>query len=151
MSLELPGESFIAIAAVGWADGWMRKTETEGLMHAAKACGVEGEDLSRVEEAVKNGAKIADVDVSAMSGWQRALTYAIANWLARLDGVVNSEELSHLKELGGVLDLPQPKLDAAGSAAFDIACQPGGHRPEKFDFEALAKRLAVKLPSLVEG
>ena len=102
-----------------------------------------------MEEAVKSGSKIADVDVSAMSGWQRALTYSIACWLARLDGVVNSEELAHLKELGGVLDLPQPKLDAAGSAAFDIAMLPGGHRPEKFDFDALAERLKVKLPSLV--
>ena len=149
MSLELPAESFIAIAAVGWADGWMRKAEAEGLMRAAQACGVEGEALSRVEEAVKSGSKIADVDVSAMSGWQRALTYSIACWLARLDGVVNSEELAHLKELGGVLDLPQPKLDAAGSAAFDIAMLPGGHRPEKFDFDALAERLKVKLPSRV--
>ena len=151
MALTLPKESFVAIAAVGWADGWMKKTESEGLLRAAKACGVDGDSLGEVESAVKNGASLDELDVSTLNGWQRALTYAIATWLARLDGVVNAGELAHLKDLGSALDLPQQKLDAAASAAFDIACLPGGHRPEKYDFDALATRLREKLPSLAQG
>ncbi|MFO0570250.1 MAG: hypothetical protein U0263_31705 [Polyangiaceae bacterium] len=149
MSLTLPRESFVAIAAVAWADGWMKKTETEGLKRAAKACGLSDGDFESVEAAAKGGVDLATLDVSGMSGWQRAVTYAIANWLARIDGVVNTEELKNLRSLGKLLDLPQAKLDAAGSAAFDIACLPGGHRPEKYDFDALAERLREKLPSLV--
>ncbi|MBK7580459.1 MAG: hypothetical protein IPI67_09665 [Myxococcales bacterium] len=151
MSLALPRESFVAIAAVAWADGWMKKTETEGLKRAATACGLSDEDFVSVEQAAKGGVDLDGLDLSGMSGWQRAVTYAVANWLARIDGVVNTEELKNLKHMGRLLDLPQTKLDAAASAAFDIACLPGGHRPDKYDFDALATRLREKVPSLVEG
>ncbi len=127
----------------------MRKAEVDGLLRAAQACGVTGDDLATVEAAAKSGAKLGTVDTSSMTDWQRAVTYAIASWLARLDGVVNADEMAHLKELGAALGLPQAKLDSAASAAFDIACLPGGHRPDKFDFDALATRLKEKLPSLV--
>jgi hypothetical protein len=88
------------------------------------------------------------VALGELTGWERAVTYAIAYWLAKVDGVVNAEELKNLRTLGKLLELPQPKLDAAASAAFDVACLPGGHRPEKYDFTALAERLREKLPSL---
>jgi hypothetical protein len=91
---------------------------------------------------------IDDVRLEGLTGWEKAVTYAIAFWLAKVDGVVNTEELKNLKTLGTRLGLPQPQLDAAASAAFDVACLPGGHRPEKYDFAALAERLRVKLPSL---
>jgi tellurite resistance protein len=151
MSLSLPRESFVAIAAVAWADGWMKKAETEGLKRAAKTCGLTDADFAAVEEAAKGGTDLDTLDLSGLTGWQRAVTYAVANWLARIDGVVNTEELKHLKHLGRLLDLPDAKLSAAASAAFDIACLPGGDRPEKYDFDALAERLRVKVPSLVEG
>ena len=150
MALTLPRESFLAITGVAWADGWMKKTEIDGLLRAAKACGIEGDDLTAVEAATKEGVELEGVELSAMTGWERAVTYAIANWLAKLDGVTNAEELKHLKALGQRLDLPPEKLQLAASAAFDIACLPDGHRPEKFDFDALAVRLREKLPSLAQ-
>jgi hypothetical protein len=150
MSLSLPRESFLAIAGVAWADGWMKKTEIVGLLRAATACGLSGDDLAAVEAATKEGVELDSVDLSSMSGWEQALTYAIANWLAKLDGVTNAEELKHLNALGSRLGLPKEKLAFASSAAFDIACLPEGHRPEKYDFDALALRLKEKLPSLAQ-
>ncbi len=149
MSLSLPRESFLAIATVGWADGWMKKTEIEGLLTAAKACGLEDDDRSEVAVATKDGVDLDTLDLSVLGPWERALTYAIASWLAKLDGITNAQELKALKALGGRLDLPAQKLELAASAAFDIACLPEGHRPEKFDFDALAARLKEKLPTLV--
>ena len=149
MSLTLPRESFVAVAAVAHADGWLKKTETEALKLAAKACGLSDEDLVSVEAAAKGGVDLQSLDLSGVASWPRAVTYAIANWLARVDGVVNTEELENLKKLGRLLGLPQATLDSAAAAAFDIACLPGGHRPEKYDFDALAERLRAKLPTLV--
>jgi hypothetical protein len=150
MSLTLPRESFLAIATVAWADGWMKKTEVEGLMTAAKACGLGDDDRAEVAVAAKDGVDLDTLDLSVLEPWERALTYAIANWLAKLDGITNAEELKALKALGGRLDLPPRQLDNAASAAFDIAVLPEGGRPDRFDFDALAVRLREKLPGLAK-
>ena len=139
----------MAIIAVAWADGRMSRDEAAGLSLAAKKCGLSDADVSAIEAAAKDGsAKLDGFDASGLSGWERALTYAVAAWLARLDGVVDATERESLKQLGKVLDLPPHKLVSASSAAFDVACLPGGHRPEKYDFAELEKRLREKLPSL---
>lgn len=149
MAIELKRESFMAIVAVAWADGRMSRDEAAGLTRAAKACGLSDDDVAAIDQAAKEGgAKLEDFDTTSLSGWERALTYAIAAWLARLDGVVDATERESLKQLGKALDLPPHKLVSAGAAAFDVACLPGGHRPEKYDFAELEKRLREKLPSL---
>ena len=148
VSLKLSRDSFLAITAVAWADGLLRAKETKALLRAAKECGLDEQDMAAVEAAAREGVSLEGVNLEGLTGWEKAVTYAIAYWLAKVDGVVNTEELSHLKQLGARLGLPQPKLDAAASAAFDVACLPGGHRPEKYDFAALAERLRTKLPSL---
>ena len=151
MALELKRESFLAIVAVAWADGRMSRDEATGLTLAARACGLGDDDIAAIEAAAKNGGVTLDgFDPSPLSGWQRALTYAIAAWLARLDGVVDATERESLKTLGKALDLPPHKLVSASTAAFDVACLAGGHRPEKYDFAALEQRLREKLPSLAE-
>ncbi len=148
MSLSLPLQSFLSIATVGWADGWMRKTEIAGLLRAAEACGLSDADRAAVGNAAAQGVDLDSVDLGGLDPRERALTYAIASWLARLDGVTNAEEMKQLALLGRRLDLPQRQLDLAASAAMDVAVLPEGHRPEKFDFDALAARLRAKLPSL---
>jgi len=149
MALELKRDSFLAIVAVAWADGRMSRDEAAGLSRAAKACGLGDDDVAAIEKAAKDGGvTLEGFDATLLSGWERALTYAIAAWLARLDGVVDATERESLKQLGKVLDLPPHKLVSAGAAAFDVACLPGGHRPEKYDFAELEKRLREKLPSL---
>jgi uncharacterized tellurite resistance protein B-like protein len=145
---KLSRDSFLAITAVAWADGLLRAKETKALLRAAETSGLAGDDLAAVQQATQDGVSLDDVSLDDLTGWERAVTYAIAYWLAKVDGVVNAEELKHLRTLGAKLELPQPKLDAAASAAFDVACLPGGHRPEKYDFAALADRLREKLPSL---
>jgi hypothetical protein len=148
MATNLPRQSFLAITAVAWADGLLKRDEAQGLLRAAQKCGLEGADLTAIEQATKEGAKLDTVDLSELSEWQKGLTYALAYWLAKVDGVVNTQELKNLKVLGEMVGLPDLKLKAAQSAVFDVTCLPGGHRPDKYDFDALVERLMTKLPSL---
>lgn len=149
MTLQLHRDSFIALAAVAWADGRLSRNESAGLLRAAREHGLGGDDLAAVEAATKEAVSIDSFDATELAEWEKALTFALATWLARLDGVTHPEEQASLHALGDRLGLPQEKLSLAASAAFDIACLPGGHRPEKYDFQALYERLGEKLPSLV--
>jgi tellurite resistance protein len=150
VAFTLHKDAFVAIAAVTWADDRVSRGEREGLVRAAESAGLEGADLEAVSRATKERVSLDDFDPAELSGWQRAVTYALSCWLARVDGVLGPTEKESLQQLGDRLELPEHKLKSAQSAAFDVACLPGGHRPEKYDFAALVEKLKEKLPSLVE-
>ncbi len=147
MATQLPKESFLAIAAVAWADGRMKKDEAAGLQRAAKENGLDEEGLAAVAATADEKVELDGLDLGGLNDWQGALTYAFANWLARLDGVVNAEEVKSLRALGERTGLADRKLQAARSAAFDVAMLPGGDRPDKYDFAAVEERLKEKLPA----
>jgi len=146
--MKLPKQSFLALAAIGWADGSLQPVEATGLMRAAREAGIAGDDLAEVEHAVKNNATLEAVDVSGMSPWDQVLTYALAAWFAQLDGVVSASEKGPLAELGDKLGLAQPLRVRAAAAANDVACLPGGGRPERYDFQKLGERLKERLPQV---
>lgn len=148
---QLPSDAFVALAAVGWADGRMTKTEGAALVRAAKESGLAGDELAAVEAATKTAVSLDDFDPSGLTPYQRGLTFALASWIARLDGVTGGSEREALERLGRALELSPDKRQLAASAAFDIATLAGGHRPEKYDFAALTARLREKLPSLIVG
>jgi len=147
--MSLRKDGFLAIAAVARADGLLRKDELNGLLGAARDAGLSASYVSCVERALSDALPLADIDLSELGGAERALTYALAHWLAAVDGIVNTQELATLRELAAKLDLPDLQLKAAAAAAFDISCIPGGHRPEKFQFADLEARLREKLPALM--
>jgi uncharacterized membrane protein YebE (DUF533 family) len=147
--MSLRKEGFLAVVAVARADGLLRADEARGLLGAAKEVGLSEAELGDVEAALDAGLELTALDLSALSGAERALTYGFAMWLAKVDGIVNADELATLRTLGRLLELPDPKLKAAASAAFDITCLPGGNRPEKFEFSKLEARLRDKLPALM--
>jgi uncharacterized membrane protein YebE (DUF533 family) len=147
--MSLRKEGFLAVVAVARADGLLRADESRGLLGAAKEVGLSEEELAEVKASLESGLELESLDFSGLTGAERALTYAFAMWLAKVDGIVNAEELATLRKLGTLLDLPEPKLKSAASAAFDITCLPGGNRPEKFEFSKLEARLRDKLPALM--
>src|SRR5258708_40378089 len=77
MAMTLPKEACLALAALGWADGSIRKSERAGLGRAAKECGMTGDDLAAVEEALAKETKLDDFVPGDMTEWQRVLTYAL--------------------------------------------------------------------------
>lgn len=151
MSNQLPPESFVALAAVAWADGRMSKDEATGLVLAAKHHGLDGDALASIERAVKEKVAIDAFDPTGLSSWQRLVTYGLATWLSRLDGLQGGAEIGSLKQLAAKLQSDEVtafKLQSAASAAFDVAMQPEGRRPERYDFATFESTLRTRLPTV---
>jgi hypothetical protein len=149
--MNLPKQSFMALAAIGWADGSLQRVESTGLLRAAREAGIEGDDYAAIENAAKNrtaAGAIDDLDLGGMGQWDQVLTYALAAWFAQLDGVLSTSEAETMKHLGDKLGLPEPLRVRASAAANDIACLPGGGKPERYDFQKLAARLRERLPQV---
>ncbi len=145
---KLPKQSFLALAAIGWADGALQRIEATGLLRAAKESGVSPEDYAAIEQATKNKIALEDVDVGGMSEWEQVLTYALAAWFAQLDGVVSTSEHTTMVDLGDKLGLDEALRKRAAVAAYDIACLPEGGRPNRYDFVKLGERLHERMPQL---
>jgi uncharacterized tellurite resistance protein B-like protein len=148
MDKKLPLQSFLALAAIGWADGSLQRVEREGLLRAARECGVDGADLAAVEKASTEHCSLDGVDLSGMSRWERVLTYALAAWFAALDGVISTSEHATMVRIGDQLGLDAALRVRAAAAANDIACLPGGGKPDRYDFVKLTLRLRERLPQL---
>jgi hypothetical protein len=147
----LTSESFVALAAVAWADGRMSKAEATGLLSAAKAAGLEGAALAAVEKATTEKTSLESFDAKALSDWTRLVTYGVAQWLSRLDGVQQRAEVDSLEALAKKLTfggLDDHKLKSAAACAFDVSMMPEGRRPDRFDFGALEAKLRERFPKM---
>lgn len=147
MAIKLPKQSFLALAAVAWSDGRYQKNEGAALLRAAKECGVEGGDLTALEAATKQRTDLAAFEPGDLTEWDKVLTYALAAWIALLDGVVSTEEHESLRALAKRLDLSNALRERAAAAAFDVSVLPDG-RPDKYDFGKLVARLHERMPQL---
>ncbi len=146
--MNLPKQSFLALAALGWVDGSLQRVEATGLLRAAKESGLAPDALAEVEAATKKKIAFTDIDVGGLSQWDQVLTYALAAWFAQVDGVVSTSENDLLGELGKKLGLAEALRKRAAVAAYDVACLPEGGRPEKYDFQKLVVRLKERMPQL---
>jgi|SRR5688572_23431894 len=146
MPTALPEETFLALACLIHADGRLAKSEQEGLRRAARIYGLQDAAITGIEAEAAGGAKIDAIVWPELSGWQKALTYAFAVWVAKADGSVSRDEHEQLATLGDALGLDKLRRDAARSATYDIAALPGGHKPDQYDFGALEQQLQGKLP-----
>lgn len=146
--MKLSKRSFMALAAIGWADGALQRIEQAGLLRAAKEANLDEADLAEIEKATKTKTSLDELDLGGMSEWDQVLTYALASWFASLDGVVSTSEHALLVDIGNKLGLSEALRKRAQAAAFDIACLKDGGRPDKYDFGKLTARLAERLPQL---
>lgn len=143
----LPKQTFLALAALSWADDTIRPLERTGLLHAARECGLSDEELPEIEAALAQRTSLDGFSAEGLTEWQRIVTYALACWLARVDGVLSTDERESLQALAQRLSLEKPISDRASAAAFDISVLPDGGKPERFDFVKLEARLREKLPT----
>ena len=151
MALMLPPQAFVALAAVAWADGRLTRSEATALVDAARKHGLAGEDLAAVTRSTTAPVAIDAFDPGAMTKWERVVTYALASWLARLDGVQSTSESDLLGRLGDRLGIEAALRQRAAGAAFDIAVLPEGGRPDRYDFEKLLARLHERMPQLTQS
>lgn len=145
MALHLPKDSFIALAAVAWADGTLGDDEARALLRVARETGLSEADVAEIERATATPIGLDQLKTTALSRGDRVIVYALASWLAHIDDVVTDEERASLAALGGLLGLPEGIRRRAAAAAAEVAALPAGNRPERYDFSALRARILAKL------
>ena len=132
---------FVALAAIAWADGMLDEDEADAIVRAAVDLGLELEEIAAIEEATRERVELGSVDKSALSKADRLFIYAVACWIARLDGKVTGDESNALAALAEELELPERPRANAEKRAAEVAALPEGDRPARYDLTKLRSLL----------
>jgi uncharacterized membrane protein YebE (DUF533 family) len=142
---KLRRDVFVALAAVAWADGTLDADEADAIVRAAVDEGLSLEEIAEIEQATKNKVDLGVVDRASLSKEDRLFVYAVACWIARMDGRVTPEESEVLAQLGEKLGIPERPRGAAEAVAREVAEMPEGDRPARYDLAAVRRILAERL------
>jgi uncharacterized membrane protein YebE (DUF533 family) len=140
---RLGRDVFLALAAVGWADGQLTAEGADAIVRAALDEGLDLDEIRSIEEATKTPVDVGIVDRMAMSKADRLYVYAVASWIASLDGDVTAKEEQALAKLGTALGVPEAPRRHADEIMRQIAAE--GDRPMRFDLPRLRSTLAERL------
>ena len=136
----------MALAAVAWADGKLDPDEADAIVRAAVDEGLALEEIAEIEAATKTKVDLGVIDRSGLGKEDRLFVYAVACWIARLDGQVTA---------GG--ERRRSRSSASGSASRsgractprpsprEVAEMPEGDRPARYDLAALRRILGERL------
>jgi uncharacterized membrane protein YebE (DUF533 family) len=142
---RLGRDVFIALAAIGWADGKLDADEADAIVRTAVDEGLEIEEIEEIEAATKSKVELGVIDKSGMSKADRLFVYAVAAWMTRLDGKRDEAEAAALDRLGTILRVPDRPREQADEIALAIADMPEGDRPAMMDLPKLRKTIAERL------
>lgn len=134
---------YLALAAVGWADGQLTTAAADAIVRTALSEGLEFEDVAAIEEATKKPIEMGAIDRMNMSKADRLYVYAVAAWIAELDGHVTESEKEALTKLGDALKVPEAPRHHANEIMKEIASQ--ADKPDRFDLLALRRTLDERL------
>jgi uncharacterized membrane protein YebE (DUF533 family) len=150
-AVKLNRDIFMALAAIGWADGRLDPDEADAIVRAAVEAGLDLEAIEEIENATRERIDLGEVDRSALSKEDRLFVYGVACWIARLDGQVTEEETQALAALGERLGVPERPRAHAESIAREIAELPEGDRPARYDLLKLRETIGERLKKAQEG
>lgn len=136
---------FLALAAIGWADGTLDADEADAIVRAAVEAGLDLDVVSEVEHAVRQPVDLGEIDRAALTKEDRLFVYAVACWIARLDGKVSDAETLALSRLGDKLGVPERPRASVETIAREVADLPPGDRPARYDLVGLRERIAQRL------
>jgi uncharacterized membrane protein YebE (DUF533 family) len=142
---RLGRDVFMALAAIGWADGKLDQEEADAIVRTALEEGLELEEIKEIEEATKHPIDLSVIDRSQMSKADRLFVYAVASWLTRLDGQVQEAEVEALNKLGELLKIPPRPREHADAIGREIAARGDGDRPARYDLKRLRDTLGERL------
>ena len=128
---------FVALAAVGWADGELDRDEADAILRTAAEQGLSLEDMEAIEAACKEPVELGELDRSGLSKADRLFVYAVATWMTTLDGVVYGEEEDALSELAERLGVPEGMRQQVADLTRRVAELPEGDRPDRYDLPRL--------------
>jgi len=143
--IELKRDIFLALAAIAWADGRLDPDEADAIVRAAVEAGLDLEEIEEIESATRERIDLGTVDRSTMSKEDRLFVYALACWIANLDGEVTAEEATALATLGERLGVPERPRAYAESIAREVAEMPEGDRPARYDIVKLRETIGDRL------
>lgn len=142
---RLGRDVYLALAAVGWADGNLDRDEADAIVRTAVEEGLPLEQIAEIEEATRKPLDIDAIDRKELTKEDRLFVYAVASWMTRLDGRVAETETEALKRLGDALKIPEQARGHADTIAQDVAALPEGDRPDRYDLVRLRKIIGSRL------
>lgn len=140
---KLGRDVFIALAAIGWADGKLDPDEADAIVRAALDEGLTLDEINEIESATKAPVSLDFIDRSFMGKDDRLFVYAMATWIARIDGKITAEETEALGKLGDLLGVPARPRAAAQTLVDEIAAE--GDKPYRYDLARLKKTITERL------
>jgi uncharacterized membrane protein YebE (DUF533 family) len=150
-AIKLNRDIFLALAAIAWADGKLDPDEADAIVRAAVEAGLDLEEIEAIEAATRERIDLGAVDRAPLSKEDRLFVYAIACWIARLDGTVTDEEAEALATLGERLGVPEKPRAHAESIAREVAALPEGDRPSRYDLLRLRTTIGERLRQAQEA
>jgi uncharacterized membrane protein YebE (DUF533 family) len=143
---RLGRDVYLALAAVGWADGKLDQEEADAIVRTALEEGLDLAEIAEIEAATKNPLDLGVIDRKGLSKEDRLFVYAVACWLTRLDGVVSGAEALALAELAAALKIPDKPAAIVDGIAQDVANR-GEARPDRYDLLGLRAAIGDRLKS----
>jgi uncharacterized membrane protein YebE (DUF533 family) len=141
---RLGRDVYLALAAVGWADGKLEQDEADAIVRAALDEGLELAEIAEIEEATKQPLDLGVVERKNLSKEDRLYVYGVAAWIARLDGQVSDSERQALQKLGDELKVPERPREIVDKIVEDVAAS-SGDRPARYDLAALRRIIGERL------
>jgi uncharacterized membrane protein YebE (DUF533 family) len=141
---RLGRDVYVALAAVGWADGHLDQEEADAIVRTALEEGLDIDEIAEIEEATKNPVDIGVIDRKNLSKEDRLFVYGVASWITRLDGVVTEAEQVALNKLGEALKVPEKPRAVVDGIAQDVA-NTSDDRPDRYDLLALRRIISERL------
>lgn len=135
---------YLALAAVGWADGQLDREEADAIVRTALEEGLDIDAIAEIEEATEKPIDIGVIDRKNLSKEDRLFVYGVASWITRLDGVITDGEQAALHKLGEALKVPEKPRSVVDGIAQDVA-NLSDDRPDRYDLLALRRIIAERL------
>jgi uncharacterized membrane protein YebE (DUF533 family) len=142
---RLGRDVYVALAAVGWADGKLEQDEADAIVRAALEEGLELEEIAEIEDATKTPIDLGVIDRKNLSKEDRLYVYGVAGWIARMDGVITDAEKAALKQLADALKVPERPREVVDRIVEDVAQMSGDARPALYDLGALRTIIGERL------
>jgi tellurite resistance protein len=136
----LGSDVYFALAALAWADGFFDDEDAEAIARVAVYDGLDEDSLARLKSRIRQRVTLDSIDVAKLAEEDRLFVYAVASWMARLDGVVSKHESQVLANVASMLALTPQQCDRARAEALEVATS-SGRRPKDYNLVALRQRL----------
>lgn len=141
---RLGRDVYLALAAVGWADGRLDGEEADAIVRTALEEGLELDEIAEIEQATKQPLDLGVIERKNLSKEDRLFVYAVASWMTRLDGVMSPTEQDALARLGDVLKIPERPRALVDGIAQDVANM-SDERPARYDLPALRRIIGERM------